>query len=164
MKNAARSIILITASAFGIASPAAFAETAANDATKNPVFLKLDVNHDGFVSRREAKQDPAIAALFDQADSNRDGRLSEDELIKALSIGQREGAAQYARDAETTARVKTALLQSEGLKSLEISVKTDRGRVQLAGFVDSKNQIAQAGKVASSETGVKSVLNDLKLK
>jgi osmotically-inducible protein OsmY len=36
--------------------------------------------------------------------------------------------------------------------------------VQLAGFADSKIQIAQAGKLAEHEPGVKAVLNDLTVK
>ena len=52
----------------------------------NPVFQKLDANHDGFVSRVEAKQNTAVDAAFSQADMNKDGKLDEDELIKALSI------------------------------------------------------------------------------
>jgi osmotically-inducible protein OsmY len=60
--------------------------------------------------------------------------------------------------------VKSALLGAEGLRSLEISVQTYKGKVQLTGFVDAKVQIAQAGKIVASESGVKSVLNDLTLK
>jgi len=172
-----RTMMLITAAAFGIAAPDAFAQSAPVEGAtqKNPVFQKLDANRDGFVSREEAKRNSAVEGVFSQADSNRDDRLDENELIKALSISQREGAAkiaresasaakQYALDSEITAKVKAALLKAEGLRSLETSVQTYKGRVQLAGFVDSKDQIAQAGKIAARESGVKSVLNNLTVK
>ncbi len=55
-------------------------------------------------------------------------------------------------------------MRAEGLKSLEVSVQTNKGRVQLAGFVDTEDQIAQAGKIAARESGVKSVLNNLTVK
>ena len=177
MSEAMRTIVWITGVAFGVAAPGAFAQTALDtSATQtNPAFQKLDANHDGFVSRDEAKQDKAVTSTFDQADMNHDGKLDEDELIKALSISQREtveriagdgasAAKQYAADSEITAKVKAALLRAEGLRSLEISVQTYKGKVQLAGFADSKVQIAQAGKIAAHEPGVKLVLNDLTTK
>ena len=37
-------------------------------------------------------------------------------------------------------------------------------RVRLAGFVDSKVQIVQAGKIAAGESGVNAVLNNLTIK
>ena len=172
-----RTITLIAAAALGAVGPGAFAQNAPvpGVAQENPVFQKLDVNHDGFVSREEAKQNSAVKAAFGQADTDKDGKLDQDELIKALSISQREtvgkialegesAAKQYAADSEITAKVKSALLRAEGLKSLEVSVQTYKGKVQLAGFVDSKDQVDQAGKIATRESGVKSVLNNLTVK
>lgn len=177
MSEAMRTIVWITGVAFGVAAPAAFAQSGSDYGTPqtNPAFQKLDANHDGFVSREEAKGDKSLYSHFDQADLNHDGKLDEDELIKALSLSQRESieriaadsaaaAKQYALNSEITARVKAALLRAEGLRSLAISVQTYQGKVQLAGFADSKDQIAQAGKIAAREPGVKVVLNDLTMK
>jgi hypothetical protein len=177
MSEAMRTIAWITGVAFGVAAPGAFAQTAsdASATPTNPAFLKLDTNHDGFISKDEAKYDKAVGSAFVQADMNHDGRLDEDEFIKALSISQREtvekmagdgasAAKRYAVDSEITARVKAALLEAEGLRSLEISVQTYKGKVQLAGFADSKAQVTQAGTIAQREPGVKLVLNDLTVK
>lgn len=43
-------------------------------------FRKLDADRDGFVSRREAAAQPEVAANFDRADRNRDGRLDLEEF------------------------------------------------------------------------------------
>ena len=43
-------------------------------------FEKLDVNHDGYVSRSEADADAVIKAGFDAADRSADGRLDAEEF------------------------------------------------------------------------------------
>ncbi|MCD9006195.1 EF-hand domain-containing protein [Luteimonas sp. XNQY3] len=43
-------------------------------------FAALDVDGDGYISRAEAKAHPALDAEFNAIDSNRDGRLSREEL------------------------------------------------------------------------------------
>ena len=56
------------------------------------------------------------------------------------------------------------MLKDEDLKSIHVSVKTHQGVVQLSGFVETEDQIQQAGKVAADVEGVKSVKNSLLLK
>lgn len=67
-------------------------------------------------------------------------------------------------DASVTARVKTALLADPGIKSFDISVVTFKGEVQLTGFVNNKEQIKQAGKLASAAEGATSLKNELMVK
>jgi osmotically-inducible protein OsmY len=71
---------------------------------------------------------------------------------------------EYIDDTAITAKVKTAIFNDETLKTNDISVETNKGRVQLSGFVDSSADIAQAGVVAKGIGGVTSVKNDLRLK
>jgi hyperosmotically inducible protein len=75
-----------------------------------------------------------------------------------------ESAGEYTTDTTLTTKVKTALLEDPGLKSLSVSVKTYRGEVLLSGFVDSPNQIQKAVSVARGVEGVQSVKNDLHVK
>lgn len=43
-------------------------------------FAKLDRNHDGFISRQEAKADPTLEREFDALDTHHSGRLSKAQL------------------------------------------------------------------------------------
>jgi hypothetical protein len=50
------------------------------DNNPNEVLDSLDSDGDGFVSRSEASRNPSVAGKFDVIDSNKDGRLSREEL------------------------------------------------------------------------------------
>jgi hypothetical protein len=80
------------------------------------------------------------------------------------STPSHESAGEYTNDTALTTKVKTALLEDPGLKSLSVSVKTYRSEVLLSGFVDSPNQIQKAVSVARGVEGVQSVKNDLHVK
>lgn len=67
-------------------------------------------------------------------------------------------------DATVTARVKTALLADPDIKSLDISVLTFKGEVQLTGFVNNQGQIDMATQLASATEGATSVKNELMVK
>lgn len=69
-----------------------------------------------------------------------------------------------AGDAAITAKVKAALVREKGLSPLDINVETENGVVQLAGFVDRKEQVDRAAYVAGKIKGVRSVKNDLHVK
>lgn len=43
-------------------------------------FAKLDRNHDGYISREEAKADPTLEREFDALDTHHSGRLSKAQL------------------------------------------------------------------------------------
>lgn len=76
----------------------------------------------------------------------------------------RESPGEYAGDAATTAKVKTALIREPGVKATAINVETFRGVVQLSGFVDTQDMADRAVAAASRVGGVKSVKNDMRLK
>jgi hyperosmotically inducible periplasmic protein len=68
---------------------------------------------------------------------------------------------QYSNDAAATAAIKAKLIQSDITSASNIHVETQNGVVQMSGFVSNKTQSAEAQRLASSVSGVKSVINDL---
>jgi osmotically-inducible protein OsmY len=75
----------------------------------------------------------------------------------------RESTGEYIDDAAITTKVKAAILDRPTLKLLDIHVETLNGVVHLWGAVASRSTIEEAGNVARSVAGVKSVKNDLRL-
>jgi hyperosmotically inducible protein len=67
-------------------------------------------------------------------------------------------------DSVITARVRSALLADEIVRSFEFKIETRKGEVQLSGFVANQVQIDRAIAVAGGVQGVKSVANNVNLK
>jgi hyperosmotically inducible protein len=67
-------------------------------------------------------------------------------------------------DTIVTGRVKSALLADDVVKSADIAVATNRGEVQLSGFVNSQTQIDRALVVARAAEGVQGVVNEMSVK
>ena len=145
---------------FILAIACAASAAAQKSETGNSAFKALNTNSDGFLSRKEVEGDKQLAKRFSAFDANRDGKLSEDEFHKA----KRSEDKQTLDDGAITTKVKARLLKEKGVPSLSISVETYEGRVQLSGFVETKEQIARAGKVVARVSGVRKVENNLKLK
>jgi hyperosmotically inducible protein len=124
-------------------------------------FKKLDVNHDGYLSREEVRKIRGFEKAFKEADENRDGRLDVDEFVKAQAIHDRVRVGQYLDDSVITTKVKAALLRDRTLSVLGVSVETYKGTVLLSGFVDSEEEVRRATEIAASVDGVVNVKNGL---
>lgn len=90
-------------------------------------------------------------------------------MLLALFVGcasteSSSGTGEYIDDTVITTKVKTAIFNESTLKSSEINVETYKGVVQLSGFVNSREDIDTAVRVARSVEGVKSVSNDMELR
>jgi osmotically-inducible protein OsmY len=85
-------------------------------------------------------------------------------LAGCASTQKHESTGQYIDDTAITPSVKAALFNDPMLKSAEINVETFKGRVQLSGFVSSRDSINRAVTVAQGVKGVTSVGNDMRLK
>lgn len=84
--------------------------------------------------------------------------------LGCASSQTKEGTGEYVDDSVITAKVKAAILGEPGLKVAEINVETFKGVVQLSGFVNSRQDIDTAVRVARSVKGVTSVKNSMQLK
>lgn len=85
-------------------------------------------------------------------------------LLGCASTSKQEGTGEYVDDTVLTGKVKAEIFNDPSLKSAEINVETFKGVVQLSGFVNSREDINKAVKVAGSVKGVVSVKNDMRLK
>lgn len=68
------------------------------------------------------------------------------------------------RDAEVTAKVRTALLGDDAGKRFDIAVVTTKGDVRLTGILDSPNQIDRVTSVVRGIDGVHSIHDEMTLK
>jgi len=72
---------------------------------------------------------------------------------------------QYMDDAAVTTKVKAELVKDVGAKAAtEVSVTTENGVVQLAGFVSSRDEADRAVAAARQVSGVRDVKDDIRLK
>lgn len=76
---------------------------------------------------------------------------------------ERRGTGEVIDDATLTARVKTALIKVEGLGAFKVDVNTNRGEVQLTGFVKDEDMIKRAVETTRVVPGVVRVYNDLRV-
>ena len=73
-------------------------------------------------------------------------------------------AGQAIDDATVTASVKARLAEDATTKAHQVNVETQKGVVQLTGFVDSSAARARAGELARTVDGVAIVRNDLEIR
>ena len=136
----------------------------ANQSVYTKAFKALDTNNDGTLTKSEAKNEKLFAKHFAVADKNNDGSLDEQEYTNYKSQTEHKEMKRVVKDSVITSKVKGSLLKDEGLNALSVSVKTNHGVVLLSGFVESEDQIQQAGKIAAEIEGVQSVKNSLLIK
>ena len=75
-----------------------------------------------------------------------------------------ESTGEYLDDSAITTKVKTLIFGTPKLRTLQISVETFKGVVQLSGFVDSSDASSRAAEIARTVKGVKMVNNSLIVK
>jgi len=159
--------LITLALAIGSVSSQAFALDKVTDANQSAYvesFKALDVDSSNSLSKSEVKNEKLFSKHFSAADKNSDGSLDQQEYTNYKSQDEQKTVKRVASDSYVTSKVKGNLLKEEGLKSLKVSVKTHQGVVLLSGFVETEDQIQQAGKIAAGTEGVKSVKNSLVLK
>jgi len=85
-------------------------------------------------------------------------------FVACASTPKHESTGEYVDDSVITTKVKSLLAKDDFLKSFQIGVETNKGTVQLSGFVASQQAVDKAGEIAHSVKGVTSVKNDLIVK
>jgi osmotically-inducible protein OsmY len=75
-----------------------------------------------------------------------------------------ESTGEYLDDSVITTKVKAVILEEPSLKVFQIGVKSNKGVVQLSGFVDSALSVNKAAEVTGRVAGVSEVKNDLIVK
>ena len=95
----------------------------------------------------------------------RSGRaLAHDLLLLLADPCGRRGAGEVIDDSVLTSKVKLALIDDPVTKAHQVNVETQKGVVQLTGFVDSTAAKARAAELARSVEGVTAVRNDLEIR
>jgi hypothetical protein len=64
-------------------APAAPGAAAAKE-VPSPLFTQLDTNHDGFVTKEEAKRSAEVTARFSKLDADRDGKIAASEFKNGM--------------------------------------------------------------------------------
>jgi hyperosmotically inducible periplasmic protein len=128
--------------------------------TGNSSFDALDRNRDRVLSKEEVAGEKELAKRFVRFDADKDGRWNVDEYVRA----NKDNDSRIVADSAITTQVKALLLAEKGVPSTAISVETYEGRVMLSGFLETKDQVAKAVRVASGVSGVKQVQNNLVVK
>jgi osmotically-inducible protein OsmY len=90
--------------------------------------------------------------------------LAGSMIVGCAENPSQESTGQYVDDSVITTKVKASLLNAPGLKSFQIGVDTYKGRVQLSGTVNSRDNIDEAVAIAYRTNGVTAVKNDLMTK
>jgi osmotically-inducible protein OsmY len=86
---------------------------------------------------------------------------STDAVAAARAASQAGG---NVNDVDVTEHVKTALHQSDVLKSIDIAVVTRKGDVRLNGMVDSQAQVDEALRIARAADGAHSIHDELTIR
>ena len=92
-------------------------------------------------------------------------RVNQEFVARGLA-GRDEArrTGEYFDDAIVTTKVKSAILADSRLRSMDITVNTFKGAVQLSGFVNSPDVAARAVQVVRTIKGVRVVNNSLVVK
>ena len=106
-----------------------------------------------------------VGKKLDQTASQAGKKIDEAiERVDAKLDQQAAKTADVLDDAEITARVKAAIFAEPGLKTLQISVDTNKGVVTLTGSVDTPADRELGSSLAGAVSGVKQVINELVIK
>jgi hyperosmotically inducible protein len=127
--------------------------------------------HGGDTSVETRKGEVLLSGFVDnQAQADREVQLAkavdgvQSVQNKLMIKDGKSTAGAVLDDSVVTVKVKSALMTDDQTKGTQIAVTTNKGVVQLSGFVDSADEQARATTVARNVEGVQSVVNDTSIK
>ncbi len=142
-------------------------------AFNSKTFAKADADHDGTIDQNEYIYYKTgawpVAAQANVTQSNpmqpnqSDAVVGEQESNMVVAEEKRS-VGEVIDDSVITTKAKAAILRTENLKTLQISVETRQGEVTLSGVVDNEAAKMKAEEVVRSVGGVTSVKNNLEIK
>lgn len=113
---------------------------------------------------------PELSRLGHPAPADVARRAGAAALAAAMLLGAgcsvfrgHESPTAYVDDSALTARIKTELIKTPGIKASEIDVSTYQGRVTLMGVVDNAQMLSRAEQIARGTPGVKAVRSTLQV-
>ena len=134
-------------------------------------LLADSVGRGGDTSVETRKGDVLLSGFVDsQAQADREVQLAKgvegvQSVQNKLMIKDGKSTAGNALDdSVVTVKVKSALLADDQTRGTEFAVSSNKGVVQLSGYVDSADEQARATSVARNVEGVQSVVNDTSIK
>ena len=139
--------------------------------TKVKSALLTDNVHAGDTSVETRKGEVLLSGFVDnQTQADREVQLAkgvdgvQSVQNKLMVKDGKSTAGNVLDDSVVTVKVKSALMADDQTRGTEFAVTTNKGVVQLSGFVDSADEQARATSVARSVEGVQSVVNDTSIK
>jgi hyperosmotically inducible protein len=139
-------------------------------AFNSKTFAKADADHDGTIDQNEYTYYKTgawpVVAKTNAPDSNpiQPNAVEAAPESNMVVADQKSTVGEIIDDSVITAKSKAAILRTENLKTLQISVETHDGEVILSGFVDNEAAKTKAEEVVSAVPGVKSVKNSLEVR
>ena len=139
--------------------------------TKVKSTLLADNVRDGDTSVETRKGEVLLSGFVDnQAQADREVQLTKGvegvtTVTNKLMIKDGKSTpGNVLDDSVITVKVKSALVADDATRGTEFAVTTNKGVVQLGGYVNSADEQARATTVARNVEGVQSVVNDTSIK
>ena len=85
-------------------------------------------------------------------------------LSGCISTSSPVGMEEKYHDVSLTTKVYEAILDEPSLRPFDINVRTQKGIVELSGYVNSRDDMDKAIEVARRVSGIKAIKNDMQIR
>lgn len=134
MRNRKPLLLLALLMTTGAAGLAVAADTPT--AGDKPARVKLDTNGDGFIDRSEAAKAPRLAEKFDTLDTNKDGKLSREEMPRWHGKRHGRGPGMHDRMAKLDVNKDGRISREEAKADPRLAERFDKLDLNKDGYLD----------------------------